>query len=129
MRNKKFQSLIDFIDNQLDGFALYKPSKANYNERFNLAMYIGQYIVKGQNMYLNADTSIPTQDIVDFDNKISICACRLYDVMEGLLAEYIEKRKDIGIEEVGDLLDSRNQLLYISARWNTLQVMKVFDMD
>ena len=72
MRNKKFQSLIDFIDNQLDGFALYKPSKANYNGRFNLAMYISQYIVKGQNMYLNADTSMPTQDIVDFDNKISI---------------------------------------------------------
>ena len=129
MRNKKFQSLIDFIENQLDGFALYKPSKANYNDRFNLAMYISQYIVKGQNMYLNADTSIPTQDIVDFDNKISICACRLYEVMEGLLAEYIEKRIPIGIEEVGDLLDSRNQMLYISARWNTLQVMKVFDMD
>ena len=111
MRNKKFQSLIDFIDNQLDGFALYKPFKANYIDRFNLAMYISQYIVKGQNMYINADTSIPTQDIIDFDNKISICACRLYEVMESLLAEYIEKRISISIEEVGDLLDSRNQML------------------
>jgi hypothetical protein len=129
MRNKKFQSLIDFIDNQLDDLSFIKPTKSNYTDRFNLAMYISQYIVKGQNMYLNADTSIPTQDIVDFDNKISICACRLYEVMEGLLAEYIEKRISIGIEEVGDLLDSRNQMLYISARWNTLQVMKVFDMD
>ena len=86
MRNKKFQSLIDFIDNQLDDLSLIKPSKVNYIDRFNLAMYISQYIVKGQSMYLNADTSIPTQDIVDFDNKISVCACRLYEVMEGLLA-------------------------------------------
>ena len=74
MKNKKFQSLIDFIENQLDDLSFIKPSKSNYLDRFNLAMYISQYIVKGQNMNLNADTSIPTQDIVDFDNKISICA-------------------------------------------------------
>ena len=129
MRNKKFQSLIDFIEQQLENLAEVKPTKNNYTGRFNLAMYISQYIVKGQNMYLNADTNIPTQDIVDFDNKISISACSLYEVMECLLAEYIEKRIPISIEEVGDLLDSRNQMLYISARWNTLQVMKVFDMD
>lgn len=129
MRNKKFQSLIDFIDKQLEELSFIKPTKNNYTDRFNLAMYISQYIVKGQNMYLNADTSILKQDIIDFDNKISVCACRLYEVMEGLLAEYIQKHIPIGIEEVGDLLDSRNQMLYISARWNTLQVMRVFDMD
>ena len=130
MRNKKFQSLIDFIEQQLETLAEVKPTKTNYVDRFNLAMYISQYIVKGQNMYLNADTSIPTQDIIDFDNKISICACKLYEVMEGLLAEYIEKKLDgISFEEVSNLIDNRDQMLYISARWNTLQVMRVFDMD
>ena len=119
MRNKKFQSLIDFIEQQLEVLSFIKPTKLNYNDRFNLAMYISQYIVKGQNMYLNADTSIPTQDIIDFDNKISICACRLYEVMEGLLFAYIQKRVPIGIAEVSALLDSRNKMLYISARWNT----------
>ena len=129
MRNKKFRSLIDFIDNQLEELGFIRPMKSNYNDRFNLAMYISQYIVKGQNMYLNAEPSITKQDLILFDNKVSVCACRLYEIMEKLLAEYIEKRIPISIEEVGDLLDSRNQMLYISARWNTLQVMKVFDMD
>ena len=68
MRNKKFQSLIDFIDKQLDEISFIKPTKTNYIDRFNLAMYISQYIVKGQNMYLNADTSIPTQDIIEKKN-------------------------------------------------------------
>ena len=85
MRNKKFQSLIDFIDNQLNELCSIKPMKTNYTDRFNLSMYISQYIVKGQNMYLNADTTIPTQDIIDFDNKISICACRLQEIMQGML--------------------------------------------
>ena len=129
MRNKKFQSLISFIGKQIDELCEIRITRQNYEDRFNLAMYISEYIVKGQNMYLYADKSIPTQDIIDFDNKVSICACRLYEVMERLLAEYIEKRIPIGIEKVGDLLDSRNQMLFISARWNTLQVMKVFDID
>ncbi len=131
MSNKKFQSLIAFIEKQLDELCFIKPMKGNYLDRFNLAMYISAHIVKGQNMYLNAEPSIPTQDIILFDNKISICAYRLYEVMENLLSIYVteKKIKGVNIEQASELYDSRNQMLFISARWNTLQVMRVFDMD
>lgn len=131
MKNKKFKSLVSFIEKQLDQLCFIKPIKSNYLDRFDLAMYISQYIIKGQNMYLQVDNSIPKQELIAFDNKISICACRLYEVMEVLLTEYVARKKieGISIEQIGELLDTRNQILFISARWNTLQVMRVFDMD
>ena len=42
-----------------------------YTELLDYSKYIADHIIKGQDMYLNAETSIPMQDIILFDNKLS----------------------------------------------------------
>lgn len=127
IKTPKFNSLLAFIDKYLSKL----KSTENKVEKFNLAIYISQNISKGQELYLHADRSIPTQDIIFFDNEVSKRALILYETMESLLSYFIggKGKSSISAEEKGDLIDNRNKMLYISARWNTLQVMRVFDMD
>ena len=127
IQNKKFNSLLKFIDEQ---FVKLKKM-TNKVDKFNFAMYVAEYVCKGQELYLNAENSISTQDCIFFDNEISKKALFLYEIMEDLLASFINRKGKIPIEveEISDLIDTRNKMLYISARWNTLQVMRVFDMD
>ena len=128
--NSKYQSLLDFIEKQIEILCKTRYHKNNFGEIANYAKYIGDHIVKGQNMYLNAESAVPTQDIILFDNKLSVYACALYEVMEEMLKFYINnKLTNVSFEEIGELLESRNKMLFMSARWNTLQVMRVFDMD
>ena len=127
IKTNKFKSLLAFIDNYLEKLKTTQKKV----DKFNLAMYISENIVKGQELYLHADSSIPTQDIILFDNEISKKALIVYETMESLLCYFIggEGKSFINAEAKGELIDNRNKMLYISARWNTLQVMRVFDMD
>lgn len=127
IQNSKYKSFVEFLDTQIEKLANIKTE----NDKFNFAMYLTEYVIKGQQMYLNAERSIATQDIICFDNFISKFACILYETMENLLEKFIlrKSKTPISVEQIGELLDNRNKMLFISARWNTLQVMRVFDMD
>ena len=128
--NGKYKSLLSFIDEQLDNLTSSRLHKNNYKQMIDYAKYIADHISTGQQMYLNAERNIPTQDIILFDNKLSEYACILYEKIEKMLEFYLNnKLSNIDIEEIGDFIETRNAVLFISARWNTLQVMRVFDMD
>lgn len=128
--NKKYESLLIFIDKQIGILKSTRLTEKKYKELLDYSKYIADHIIKGQDMYLNAETSIPMQDIILFDNKLSVYALSVYEVMEQMLLFYINKNlTSVKFEDIADLLDSRNKMLFISARWNTLQVMRVFDMD
>ena len=131
MKNTKFNSLLQFIGRQIDDLTYVRVTKLNFSDKLKLALYISEYIVKGQNMYLSADRNIPTKEIIEFDNKLSVYAKEVFDYMEKMLAFYLQTKSidGIAIEDVANLLETRNKMLFISARWNTLQVMRVFDMD
>ena len=128
--NKTYQSLLGFIEKQVEMLENTRITENKFKELIDYAKYIGEYITKGQNMYLNAESSVSTQDIILFDNKLSVYALSVYEVMEQMLRFYLAKNlTTVKYEDVEELIISRNQMLFISARWNTLQVMRVFDMD
>ena len=125
--NKKFSSLLAFLENQ----AKKLTSLKDWNERCNFSKYLSEYIIKGQQLYLYTEGNISTQDIIIFDNEISKKALLLYNEMSRLLEYLFKNKRQISIndDEVYSLIESCNKMLFISARWNTLQVMKVFDLD
>ena len=127
IKHYKFNSLLAFLEEQIKKLKNIKDRK----EQFNFSMFLAEYVVKGQQLCLDADRNISTQDVIDFDNQISKVALVLYEKMENLLAFFIDRKgkMPISIEEIGELIDCRNKMLFVSARWNTLQVMRVFDMD
>lgn len=130
MKNKTFISFIEFLERQYKELDNIEETIENYEERYNRCLYFGHYIEKGQEMYLNADINIAVQDLIDLDNKISVYAKMAFEKMEKMLQDYIKYDiPTMNLEDIGELYDLRNRMLCISARWNTLQLMRVFDID
>ena len=128
--NKKYQSFIDFLNKSIKKMSQTRLNIESFKGKTDFCIYLSQYILKGQNMYINAEKSIPTQDIILFDNQISKFAYILYEEMESYLEFYLDRKKmELDIEDIAELIDYRNQMIFVSARWNTLQVMRVFDLD
>lgn len=127
IKNKKFNSFISFFEAQIEKIVEIKKDR----DKFNFFRYLSENIIKGQQLYIHAEGNIATQDIIFFDNAISKYALVLYEEMRKLLEGIFKdkKRKGFSEEELSSLIYSYNQMLFISARWNTLQVMRVFDMD
>lgn len=125
--NKKFKSFLDFLNVNFKKLKLQKDTKI----LVEFCNFLASYILKGQQMYLDATKSIDTKDVIIFDNQISIFAFELYNQLEDLLKSIMgQKGKfELSVDEIGDLIDQRDKMLFISARWNTLQVMRVFDLD
>ena len=132
MKNKKFQNLINFINEKLDELCQIKLTKRNFLAKYKIVGYIHLYIEKAQYWYSYEKRLANTEDLIWLDCQTSNCAFRLYEEVEELSVFYIASKGDecgISIDEFGGLLDIRDYLLYLSARWKTLQVMRVFDMD
>lgn len=132
MRNKKFQSLIDFINEKLDELCFIKLTKKTFLDKYSLAGFIKLYIEKAQHIYTHPEKSTETQDLIWLDCQTSNCAFRLYEEVESILDFYLASNGDecgVSFSEIKEFYLDREYLLYLSARWKTLQVMRVFDKD
>lgn len=99
--------------------------KASYEEKFDLLLYTAEYIIKGQQKYLNAN-SYSNEEIINFDNKVSKFADFVYRKMNLMFSD--ASIKTISQDKIVKFIEKRNQMLYIASRWNTLRVMEVFDL-
>lgn len=127
IKNSKLCSFLDFLKGNIEKL----KNKNDTKEKIDYFLYLSAYIIKGQQMYLDAGRDIDTKDIIFFDNGVSKCALSLYNYIEEFLNVVLAKKSKItvSVEDLSELIDTRNKMLFISARWNTLQVMRVFDLD
>lgn len=133
---KRFNSFIDFLRQQYIKLIKMPDTKQGYTNRVAFCIYCAEYVKQGQQMYLDiTDINISKQDIITFDFCVSQMANKLFVVSEELIETYItntDEKNTIGktdIDLIGQLIDCRNDMLYVSARWKTMRVMNVFDMD
>lgn len=90
-------------------------------------MYVASLIEKGAEKYLHGIESENAKDVIEYDNAISRQARWAYEEIDRLVSEGLSRGAgaDSGILEI---YEERNKMLYISARWSTLQLMRVFDV-
>lgn len=129
--NKKYKSFLDFLNKQYEKLNGIREARTTYEERINLSLYLAEYVVQGQQMYLFPQGMVDKKDLIHFDNAISKMANLLFEKLEGLIKYYLESKQNLGIsiDRLGEVVDMRNKMLFISARWNNLRVMDVFDMN
>ena len=119
---KKLDSLLTFIKNLCRKIETEKPE---YEERIDLLLYTAEYILKGQKEYTMQNV-YSNEDIIPFDNKISKFADYIYRKLNEVLM--LKKAKTLSEEKLIEIINKRKEMLYVSARWNTLRVMEVFDL-
>lgn len=128
----KYDDAMVFLERQYKTLRDMPQRSAAYGDKCDFAIYFANCVIKGQELYIHAPSSVSKQDIILFDHFISKQADRCFLIIEELLERYLTNDKcyrKIDSEKAAELLDTRNQMLYTSSRWNTLRLMQVFDIS
>ncbi len=106
-----------------------------FDEKLVAITVFFQMIKESQNLYLDRRAyASEIQDEINFDWFVSQMAEKGFRVAEIMLEKWVGSR-DMGnhlskgeINKINDLVKMRDSFHYVSARWNTMQLMTVFDL-
>lgn len=127
----KYEEVKDFIDAQYKKMGKIGKRKEDFEDKAEFAIYFSNCVLKAQEKYLHAPMVVAKKDTIEFDNFVSKSADKAVYIIEDILEKHLTSNyfsNILKMETVSKLLKALNSMLYISARWDTLRLMQVFDI-